>query len=129
MEITSSIDVEDKVRLILSEHQRAYCAPLPANFAVPSILVTAAGGDSQKTNTGKGKVDAFTVVLDARANTEPEAFEYLRNAVAILEKGGDGIAHTEVNSLYSWGTDPARPDLAMCSATLIVTAHRETVTI
>ena len=75
-------------------------------------------------------MDTFTVVLDARADLEETALEYLRNAVAILESSrGSGISHTEINSLYSWGTDPVRPDLAMCSATLLVTAHRETVTI
>lgn len=129
MTISRSIDIEDAVREILSGYMRAYCAPLPADFQVPCILVTQTGGDSEKTNTGKGKVDTFNVVLDARADIEADALEYLRNAVAILEKGGNGVSHVEVNSLYSWGVDPVRPDLAMCSATLLVTAHREIVTI
>lgn len=128
--VSRSIDIEEAVRSVLADSLTCYCAPLPANFATPSILVTQTGGSSESTNTGKGKVDTFTVVLDARADLEETALEYLRNAVAILESSrGSGISHTEINSLYSWGTDPVRPDLAMCSATLLVTAHRETVTI
>ena len=128
--VSRSIDIEEAVRSVLADSLTCYCAPLPANFATPSILVTQTGGSSESTNTGKGKVDTFAVVLDARADLEETALEYLRNAVAILESSrGSGISHTEINSLYSWGTDPVRPDLAMCSATLLVTAHRETVTI
>lgn len=129
--IHRSIDIEDAVRTTLADYMTAYCAPLPSDFTVPCVLVTLTGGGSEAANTGKGKTDAFTVVIDARADTESEALEYLRNAVGILETSGNsnGVAHVEVNSLYSWGTDPVRPDLAMCSATLIISAHRETVTL
>ena len=131
MVINRSIDIEDAVRAVLSEYMTAYCRPLPAEYSLPNVLVTATGGDTASTSSGKGKVDTFMVVLDARAETEAEAMECIRNAVAILETAGryGGVSHTEVNSLYSWGVDPVRPDLAMCSATLMVTAHRETVTI
>ena len=127
MEIYRSIDIEDAVRIALSEYQTVYCAPLPAEYDLPNILVTATGGSSASTATGRGKIDTFMIVLDARAETEGEAMEYLRNAVALLEATGRtaGISHVETNSLYSWGTDPVRPDLAMCSATLMVAAHRE----
>lgn len=131
MVINRSIDIEDAVRSVLSEHMTAYCRPLPAGYPLPNILVTATGGDTQATSSGKGKVDTFMVVLDARAEEEAAAMECIRNAVAVLETAGksDGISHIEVNSLYSWGADPVRPDLAMCSATLMVTAHRETITL
>lgn len=130
IEISRSVDIEDKIRMALSEYVTAYCAPLPPKFSTPSILVQTVGGNSELTSSGKGKVDTFTVVLDARAKTEEESMEYLRNAVAVLEASkSEGISYVAVNSLYSWGTDPVRPDLAMCSATLLVTAHREKVTI
>ena len=127
MIIYRSIDIEDKLRGILSGHMTAYCRPLPKDFTVPSILITHTGGSSMKTVTGKGKADIFMVVLDGMAETEAEADELLRNAVAILE--ADDSMFVDINSLYSWGTDPVRPDLAMCSATITVTAHREISTI
>ena len=130
MTINRSIDIEEAIRLALSPYMTAYCAPLPASFSTPNILVTMIGGDSEKTSAGKGKVDSFMVTLDARAETEEEALTCLRNAVAILEvEHSTGISYIEINSLYSWGADPVRPDLAMCSATLLVRAHRETVTL
>ena len=127
MIIYRSIDIEDKLRGVLSEYMTAYCIPLPKDFTVPSVLITHTGGSSMKTVTGKGKADIFVVVLDARAETEADADELLRNAVAILE--ADDSMFVDINSLYSWGTDPVRPDLAMCSATLMVTTHREETTI
>ena len=131
MIINRSIDIEDAVRAVLSDYMTAYCRPLPADYPLPNVLVTTTGGDTDSASSGKGKVDTFMVVLDARAGTEAEAMETARNAVAILETAGqsEGISHVEINSLYSWGEDPVRPDLAMCSATLMVKAHRETVTI
>lgn len=131
MIISRSIDIEDAVREVLLPYLTAYCAPLPENFVTPCILVQAVGGSSEVTASGKGKVDTFTVVLDSRAEFEGDALEYLRNAVGILEAStGSSIAYVATNSaIHSWGIDPARPDLAMCSATLLITAHRETVTI
>lgn len=128
--INRSIDVEDAIREALSPYMTTYCQPLPADFDVPCILVQATGGDTDATADGRGKVDSFVVTIDSRANEEAEALEALRNAVAIItETKGAGYAHAEVNTLYSWGDDPIRPDLAMCSAALVVTAHRETVNI
>lgn len=128
--VNRSKDIEDVVRGVLSDYMTAYCAPLPADLVVPCVSVKHTGGSTIQTITGKGVVDAFTVVLDARAESEAEASETIRNAVAILEAvGGGDISHTALNSLYAWGVDPVRPDLAMCSATLMITAHRETVTL
>lgn len=124
--IYRSKDIEDAVRAVLAGHLTAYCRPLPADFTTPCILIQSVGGSTAATMTGKGKVDTFTVTLDARAESQSKADEYIRNAVAILEASGLNVS---VNSLYSWGTDPARPDLAMRSATLLVTAHREQVSI
>lgn len=127
MDIYRSIDIEETLRQELSTYMTAYCRPLPKDFTTPCILITHTGGDSQKTVTGRGKADIFTVVLDARAETEAEADELVRNAVAVLEENDSMFV--DINSLYSWGADPVRPDLAMCSATILVTAHREKVTI
>lgn len=126
MIINRSIDIEDAVRAVLSDYMTAYCRPLPAEYSLPNVLVTTTGGDTDSTASGRGKVDHFMVVLDVRAETESEAMELIRTAVAVLESE---MPFTEVNSLYSWGADPIRPDLAMCSATLMVTAHREIVTL
>ena len=127
MVIYRSIDIEDALRQALSDYMTVYCRPLPKDFETPCILITHTGGDSAKTVTGKGKADMFMVVLDARAETEAEADELLRDAVAVLETLD--TMFVDINSLYSWGTDPVRPDLAMCSATLMVTAHREQITL
>lgn len=127
--ISRSIDIENALRGALDGYLTAYCRPLPANYSLPNILITQAGGNSESTASGKGKVDHFIVSIDARAKTEAEALEYLRTAIGILEKTRNGYSHISINSTYSWGNDPVRPDLAMCSATLNVTAHREYVTI
>lgn len=125
-----SIDIEDAIRAALAPYMSAYCRPLPENFDIPSVLVQGTGGETEASASGKGKVDTFTVVLDSRAEIEADALELIRTAVAILETTKDeGFAYVAINSLYSWGTDPARPDLAMCSATLQVKAHREVITI
>ena len=50
MEIYRSIDIEDAVRIALSEYQTVYCAPLPAEYDLPNILVTATGGSSASRN-------------------------------------------------------------------------------
>lgn len=126
IEILRSIDIEETVRSALSAYMTVYCRPLPAGFAIPSILITQVGGSDAD------MIDTFEVVLDARAEREAEANELLRNAVGILRKisrGKSNIAYVQVNSSGSWGRDPARPDLAMCSARLRITAHLENVTL
>lgn len=131
--INRSIDVEETIVDMLSNYMTVYCAPLPAKFDTPNILVRWVGGNTISTAKGESKIDTFTVVLDARAETEAEASEYIRNALGILEaicvRQSGGLSRVSVNSLYSWGADPVRPDLAMCSATVFVTAHREEVVI
>lgn len=125
MIIERSIDVEDAVRLVLADHITTYCRPLPKDYSLPCILVSKVGG------TDRDKIDTFSVVLDARANTEYEADLTLRNAIGILKAANSetAIRYVTVVSSGSWGTDPARPDLAMCSARLNVVAHIEHATI
>ena len=125
MNIERSIDVEDAVRLALADHITAYCRPLPKNYGLPCILVSKVGG------TERDRIDTFEVVLDARAKTESEADLTLRNAIGILKARRDdtAIRYVTVNSSGSWGSDPARPDLAMCSARLSIVAHVERATI
>lgn len=123
MIINRSIDVEDEVRQALSGYVTAYCRPLPKDFTVPSILVQQVGGTDANT------IDSFEVVLDARAETDAEANETLRNAIGILKaviaSQTTALRHVSVNSSGSWGNDPVRPDLAMCSARIRVIAHEE----
>jgi hypothetical protein len=125
MRIDISIDIEDEVRKALSDYLTAYCRPLPKNFSVPCILVSKVGGSDADT------IDAHRVVLDSRAKTEEAADEYLRVAIGILKKQAalqkTALRYVEVNSSGSWGEDPVRPDLSMCSATLEVTAHQTTM--
>ena len=125
MKIDRSIDVEEEIRVALKEYIKTYARPLPANFEVPSILVTVVGGTTENT------VDYFDVTLDSRASEDATALENLRNAAALVVK----IAHNqqtklrfaEITNLGSWGKDPVRPELAMCTARLRVLAHIETV--
>ena len=128
IQIRRSVDIEDEIRIALKDHITAYCRPLPANFSMPSILITQVGGTDES-----GQIDAFDVTLDSRALSSAAANETLRNALGILRNAaGDhttAIRHIEVNSSGSWGRDPARPDLAMYSARIRVWAHLETTTI
>ena len=124
MIIERSIDIEDAVREALKDYLTAYCRPLPKNYQLPCILVSKVGGSDLD------KIDTFDVVLDARANTEYEADLTLRNAIGILKAvDGTAIRHVTVNSSGSWGSDPVRPDLALCSARLRIVAHVERATI
>ena len=124
MRIERSIDIEDAVRQALADHLTAYCRPLPKDYQLPCILVSKVGG------TDRDKIDTFEVVLDSRAATEYEADLTLRNAIGILKAVDDtAIRYVTVNSSGSWGSDPVRPDLAMCSARLRIVAHIEHATI
>lgn len=124
MIIERSIDIEDAVRMALADHLTAYCRPLPKDYRLPCILVSKVGG------TDRDMIDTFEVVLDSRAKTEYEADLTLRNAIGILKAvEGTAIRYVTVNSSGSWGSDPARPDLAMCSARLRIVAHVERATI
>lgn len=125
MQISRSIDIEDIIRIVLSDYLTAYCRPLPANFSLPCILVQQVGGNDTDT------IDSFEVVLDSRASNEAEASETLRNAVGILReiaaRQTTALRYVSVNSSGSWGNDPVRPELAMCSARIRVIAHLENV--
>ena len=123
MRILRSIDIEDEIRKALADYMTVYCRPLPEDFAFPCILVQQVGGTDAST------IDSFEVVLDARAEYEGEALELLRNAIGILKAVGaaqtTALRYVSVNSSGSWGIDPVRPGLAMCSARLQVIAHEE----
>lgn len=125
MQISRSIDIEDVIREVLSDYIAAYCRPLPAEFSLPSILVHQVGGSDTDT------IDSFEVVLDSRAENEADASETLRNAIGIIKeiaaRQTTALRYVSVNTSGSWGNDPVRPDLAMCSARIRVIAHLENV--
>ena len=125
MKIKRSVDIEDEVRIALSDHFTAYCRPLPADYMLPNILVTQVGGSD------RSDIDTFEVVLDARAETDQAASETLRTAIGVLKAAAAAqttkIRHVSVNTSGSWGADPVRPDLALCTARLSVVAHLETM--
>lgn len=127
LEIIRSIDIEDVIRTALSVYFTIYCRPLPAKFTVPSLEISSVGGTDENT------IDTFDVVLDARAQEDAEANELLRNAIgalkAIAKQQTTAIRHVTVNTSGSWGSDPVRPDLAMYSARLRITAHQESIII
>lgn len=123
MIILRPVDIEDQIRLALKDYLTVYVRPLPDNFTTPCVLVTATGGSSENT------IDTFTVVLDARAKTDAEAFSLIRTAQGLLEAQAENqfgaLRNVSTNSLARWGNDPARPDLKLCTLTVLVTAHRE----
>ncbi len=127
MNILTSIDIEDAIREALSDKFAIYCRPLPADFKMPCVLITAVGG--RETDT----ISTFLVSVDARAKTDADAYDYIRKAVGaiIANANTDGVKynHASVNSLAKWGNDPARPDIKLCTATLEVIAHKQTITI
>ena len=127
MNYLKPVDIEEEVRLALKDYLTAYVRPLPATYTLPCVLITAAGGSS--TNT----IDTFTVTLDARAETDAAAYDTLTTALGILEQQGreqaGALRNVSINSLARWGNDPARPDLKLCTATVLITAHRQPVTI
>lgn len=123
MIINKSIDIEDEVRVALADYLTVYCRPLPADYALPHILVTRVGGTDSQT------IDRFEVVLDSRAELEADAVEYLDTAVGLLKQIAKeqttALRYVTVNTSGSWGNDPVRPDLAMCSARLSIVAHQQ----
>lgn len=122
MIIHKSIDIEDEIRNALEGYLTAYCRPLPADYSLPHILITQVGGSDLN------RIDTFEVVLDSRAESEAAAIDYLHTATAILDtvakEQTTALRHITVNSSGSWGQDPVRPDLAMCSARIEVVAHK-----
>ena len=125
MIINKSIDIENEIRRALEPYQNIYCRPLPEEYALPNLLVTKVGG------TTASKIDTFEVVLDSRARLAENAVDYLNTAIGLLEaiakEQSTALRHIDVNSSGSWGVDPVRPDLCMCSARLSVTVHQTTM--
>ena len=123
MKIKRSIDIENEIRVGLSDYLTAYCRPLPAEYTLPNILITQVG------SSDANDIDTFDVVLDARAETEAAASETLRTAIGVLKAVAKNqttaIRFVEINTSGSWGTDPVRPDLALCTARIRVVAHLE----
>lgn len=124
MVIQKSIDIENEIRMALDPYMTAYCRPLPTEYDLPHILITQVGGSDSQT------IDTFAVVLDSRARSEAEALEYLNRAIGIVRQVAKeqttAMRYVTVNSSGSWGMDPVRPDLSMCSARLEVVAHQIT---
>lgn len=122
MIINKSVDIEEEIRTALAPYLTAYCRPLPRHYALPNILISQVGG------TTSNKIDTFSVVLDSRARTESDALETLNTAIGILKQTAKeqttALRHVTVNTSGSWGNDPVRPDLAMCSARIEVVAHQ-----
>lgn len=124
MVINKSIDIEEEIRTALDPYLTAYCRPLPKDYALPNILITQVGG------TTTGTIDTFSVVLDSRADSEAEALDTLNRAIGILKQVAKeqitAMRHVTINTSGSWGNDPVRPDLSMCSARIDVVAHQIT---
>ena len=123
MNILRPVDIEEQARLALKDYFTTYVRPLPANYTLPCLLITATGG------TSNNEVDTFTLTLDARAETDAEAYELITTALGAIEKQGQNqfgaLRNVILNSLARWGSDPVRPDLKLCTATVLVTCHRE----
>ena len=127
MIINKPIDIEEEIRLALKDYFTAYVRPLPKSYTLPNVLITSTGGSTGNT------IDTFTVVIDARADNDAEAYDTISTAIGVLEAQAQAqtgaLRHVETNSLARWGNDPARPDLKLCTATVLVTVHRERVDI
>lgn len=124
MVINKSIDIEEEIRTALAPYLTAYCRPLPKDYELPNILITQVGG------TTTGTIDTFSVVLDSRADSEAEALDTLNRAIGVLKQVAKeqttALRHVTINTSGSWGNDPVRPDLSMCSARIDVVAHQIT---
>lgn len=127
MNILKPVDIEEEIRTALKNFITIYVRPLPEDYSLPNVLITATGGSSKDT------IDTFTVSIDARAETDAEAYDTLSTALGLLEeqakKQHGALRNVMINSLARWGNDPVRPDLKLCTATVLVTAHRESFTI
>lgn len=123
MNILRPTDIEEATRLALSEYLTTYVRPLPAAYTLPCLLISVTGGTSNNT------IDTFTVSIDARAETDADALDTLEKALGVLEEQAKSqvgaIRNVTINSLARWGVDPVRPDLKLCTATVLMTAHRE----
>lgn len=127
MNILKPVDIENEVRIALKDYFEAYCRPLPETYGLPNVLIEQTGGDTEN------QIDTFQVRLSVRAETDAEANDVMRTVLGVLqtrcEEQFGALRHMSLNSQASWGTDPARPDLKLCTALVLLTVHRETVTI
>lgn len=125
MIIKRQIDIEDEIRQALAPYMRTYCRPLPAQPEIPSVLVQQVGGSA------RNDLDSFEISLDARATTDAEALETIRNAVGLLQTIAKSqsapMSYATVNTIAAWGSDPVRPDLALATARLTVYTHPEAI--
>jgi hypothetical protein len=127
--IERSVDIEGVLKAALAAKFTVYVRPLPETLTLPCVEVQQVGGSREK------RLDTFTIKLDSRAaqNDEATAIEQLNNAVgyliAVAEKNTTAIRAVTINAAGSWGQDPARPDLSMATATLLVCAHQERTTL
>ena len=123
MKILRSIDVEEETRLVLKDFFQVYVRPLPEKFITPSVLIELMGGTSENT------IDTFLVRFSARASTDAEALDLLRTLLGVLKYQTENqvgkLRFSEEQSLISWGNDPIRQDLKLCTATVNVIAHKE----
>lgn len=127
MNILKQVDIENEIRLALADYFEAYCRPLPETYGLPNVLIEQTGGSSSN------EIDTFQVRLSVRAETDEDASDVMRDVLGVLQARAEeqfgALRHVSLNSLASWSTDPARPDLKLCTALVLVTTHRETVTI
>ena len=127
MNILKQVDIENEIRLALADYFEAYCRPLPETYGLPNVLIEQTGGSSLN------EIDTFQVRLSVRAETDEDASDFMRDVLGVLEVRATeqfgALRHVSLNSLASWSTDPARPDLKLCTALVLVTTHRETVII
>lgn len=127
MNILKPVDIENEVRLALKDYFEAYCRPLPATYGLPNVLVEQTGGDTEN------QIDTFQVRLSVRAETDPESNDVMREVLGVLqtrcEEQFGALRHMSLNSQASWSTDPVRPDLKLCTALVLITTHRDTVTL
>lgn len=127
MNILKPVDIENECRLALADFFEVYCRPLPEQYGLPNVLISCTGGSTRNT------VDTFTVSIDARAETDASAYETLSTALGVLEEQANrqegALRNVSINSLARWGSDPVRPDIKLCTATVLIVAHREAATI
>lgn len=128
LNILVPIDIEDEVRKALKPYfPYVDAGDLPSNFKTPHLRVRQTGGNTENT------VDRFNVTIDARGKTDFEAYDLIRKAQGVLEKQCQeqfgALRYVEINTLASWGSDPVRQDLKLCTLTATITAHRESLEI
>lgn len=123
MIVERSYDIENMVREALQPYFDIYCV-LPANeyLKLPSLQVKVVGGSDNN------KIDNFDITLDARAYEESEAIELLLDAIATLKQIASeqttNLRYVVVNTVASWGVDPVRQDLSLCTARLKIYTHK-----